>query len=182
MSETATGLPAIEQAGMKDFDELKALLDTANRYSIELSGLPQWRMIDLAYDDLRTHLESGDYYVVRAQDGSITSAIGLSENSEDWGEREDGRGLHFGKLMKNPTKAQPDEGVQLIGFAAAETLRRGKALLRCDVVAELPGLVDYYLRLGFENRGGFIYKSSGRPGIFLEANPEAVLARIQARD
>jgi len=60
-------------------------------------------------------------------------------------------------------------------------MRRNKPLLRCDVVAELPGLINYYLKLGFENKGDFTYESSGRPGVFLEAPPETVLAKIQKR-
>lgn len=175
-------MPAIEQARSEDFDELKKLLDAANDYSVRLGERHMWTAMDHAHNDLRAHLENGDCYVIRGPDGSITSAVGLNETSEDWGAREDGRGLHIGKLMKDPAKARPDEGLRLIGFAAAEALRRHKTFLRCDAVAEFPGLLDYYKRLGFEEKGNFLYRSSGRQGIFLEASPEVVLARIQKQN
>lgn len=81
----------------------------------------------------------------------------------------DGRALYFFKYMKDPSKLPSGDG-GLLRFTAQEALRRDKAVLRCDAVADQPGIVEHYLKLGFKEKGRIIYESlKGREGILLES-------------
>lgn len=182
MSETHSDQPAIQKAGLEDFPELQRLLDAANEYSANRSGLRQWTLVDKAYADLHYLVGKGLCYAIRNSGGEITSSISLSEDAEDnkdWGETaQDNLALYFRKLMRNPATAEAGEGLRLIQFAANEAQRRHKLLLRCDTGSYMPGLVNYYLSLGFEPKGTFTYMPANNGGVLLESPAETILERI----
>lgn len=170
----------IEQASLDDFEALKTLLDRANQYAAELSGVRMWTVMDHVYDGLKRQLEHGDCYVVRVNDAP-TAMISVSEESGEWDALDGGNNaLYFYKWMKDPAVGTAQDGLQLLNFAAQNAKQKGKDFLRCDTVAEMPGLIDYYHRLGFVRKGDFTYESSGRPGLLLEAKVETVLERTTA--
>ncbi|HEY5442017.1 MAG TPA: hypothetical protein VIJ68_00590 [Candidatus Saccharimonadales bacterium] len=172
MSGTSPHQPAIRPAHSKDFDELQNLLNMANDYALTQSGVRMWANMGHAYSTLRAQIEAGEFFVVRDPRGAITSAIALADNNECWEQAGiGGSALYFMKLMKDPAKALPGEGLRLLGFAAAETLRQGKTLLRCDTLIESGALVDYYRRLGFQSKGTFMYESTGRPAYCWKSCP-----------
>jgi hypothetical protein len=161
----------ISLAVPRDLPALQRLLDKSNKYSIQVSGLPGWKNVEYAYKDIEEHLQAGDVFVIRGNNGSISSTITLSESTDEWEERgQDGKALYFTKFMKDPDQARPDEALKLLKFAAEEAARRGRFLLRCDTVTDQPGIISYYKNLGFMEQGHFMYESSGREGILLEAN------------
>jgi predicted N-acetyltransferase YhbS len=164
---------------MSDFEMLKELLQKANQYSIEISGIPQWTKWDVVYDQLQAYIESGCTYVVRDSQDEITSVIAIDAEDEVWGDAsKDNLAIYLHQLAKDPEKAPPGSGLRLIHFAAAEAARKGKKYLRCDTSPELIDLVEYYHRLGFEEAGTFIYESSDRPGMLLEASTLTVIKSI----
>lgn len=169
----------IEQARPSDFDELKSLLDRANQYSIERSGLKLWTMMDYVYGQLQKQINDGECYVLRNRAGNITSCIVLTDDGSEWGEREhDSDALYFHKWMKDPGLADSSEPKKLLRFAAEEAIRQKKSYLRCDTVPSLIKLLKYYDRLGFKRIALFVYESSGRPGILLEVKPDLLLKNL----
>lgn len=178
MSEIHPHKPEVQLALTNDFPEICSLLDRANDYSRDISGLPGWHAMDHVYEGIRSNIEEGRCYIIRNQDGLITSSIGLSESSDIWHEAGiDGRALYFTKLIKDPALAQPGEGRQLLAFAAEQALARSLLMLRCDTVTELEGLIEYYEKLGFENKGAFVYETTGRPGVLLEVAADKLLSK-----
>ena len=170
MSEVTHQSLEIQLATHADFSDFCELLNKANEYSIQLSDKKAWTVMDHVYAGMEGRIARGECYVLRASDGTISSSISLSDKSDEWGMLgEDEQALYFAKLMKDPAVAADEEAKQLLVFAAQEAMRHGKRFLRCDTVAELDGLVNYYERLGFRSRGHFIYESSNRTGVLLEA-------------
>ncbi len=160
---------AVQQAVPGDLSELQKLLDKANIYSIEISGLPGWKNVPYAYKNIEKNLLAGEVFIIRGNDGKITTTITLSEDTDEWGDKShDGRALYFTKFMKDPIKAKQEEATKLLKFAVDEAERRGKSLLRCDVVADQPGIQTYYKNIGFYEQGRFTHESSDREGILLE--------------
>ena len=158
---------------------LKELLQKANQYSIEISGIPQWTKWDVVYGQLQEYIESGSTYVLRDSQDAITAVMAIDSEDEVWGDAsKDNLAIYLHQLAKDPEKAPPGSGLRLIKFAAAEAARKGKKYLRCDTSPELIELLEYYHRLGFEEAGTFIYESSGRPGILLETPTLTVIQRI----
>lgn len=169
----------ISVATMTDYEMLKELLQKANQYSIKISGIPQWTKWDVVYGQLQAYIESGSTHVERDNHEEVISAIAVDEEDEVWGDAsKDNLALYLHQLAKDPKKAPPGSGLRLINFAATEAVRKEKKYLRCDTSPELIELVEYYRRLGFEEAGTFIYESSGRPGILLEAPTLTVIQRI----
>jgi len=169
----------ISAATLSDLDVLKELLQTANKYSIEISGIPQWTKWDVVYGQLEEYIVTGSMYVERDNNNAIISAVAIDESDEVWGDAsDDNLALYLHQLAKDPVKAPPGAGLRLISFAVEEAAQRQKQYLRCDTSPELIELVEYYGRLGFEEAGTFIYESSGRPGVLLEASVTTVLDRI----
>ena len=175
-----TNQPGVQAAEAKDFDELWELLNLANDYSEAKSGDRMWHDMDKARADLKSQLETGNYYVLRGPTGLITASVGLSEQDSVWGAAgQDGQALYFFKLIKNPTTAEPNAAVTLLQFVAAEAQRRHKSVVRCDTVAEPEGIVNYYQRLEFVRAGTFSY-DTGRPGVLLEAPVSALIGISQS--
>ncbi len=174
---------AITQANSKDFSELKELLDRANQYSIKRAGVRLWTMMDYVYEQFRLQLERGECHVIRDESGHITSMIAFNEDVGQWGDdNNDGRALYFYKWMKDPAGAEPDEPLELLKFALQAAQKRHKTLIRCDTVSELTGLIEYYKKLGFKEVKSFVYASSGRPGVLLEATVESVLSHLEVQE
>jgi ribosomal protein S18 acetylase RimI-like enzyme len=163
---------------------LKHLLDRANEYALELADIPGWRNAPRAYADIESHLQAGEVFVVRGgPNGAVSSTITLLEKpGSEWTDAGlgDGSALYFAKFMKDPDTAADEEAHDLLRFAVDEAVRRGKTAIRCDTVTDTPHLVDYYKKLGFEERGRFIYDSSDREGVLLEANIEALENQLPA--
>jgi hypothetical protein len=182
MSEQHRAGPLIQPGVESDLPGLKKLMHIANNYSIAKSGLPQWVALDEAYRDLEDRLEHGECFLMRNVNGEPTASVSTNETSSDWGELgQDGSALYFLKLMKDPSQAPLDAGQQLLGFVGREAAQRGKEFVRCDAVdePELQSLMDFYQRNTFKERSRFIYGSSGRPGILLEARTEDLLEHIE---
>jgi hypothetical protein len=180
MSDLANAPFKIEKATLDDESEMLALMDKANAYALQQSGAPLWTT-NYATKDLHKHLEKGNLYVIKNTEGAITSSIALSEETyEFWEEAaSDSQALYFSKLMKDPEKSLHGEAKALLAFAATECLNRNKQKLRCDTVAELTGLTNYYLKIGFKAKGYFTYYSSNRQGILLESNAASVLTHLR---
>lgn len=160
----------MQLATISDLPALKHLLVVANNYAVKMSGLPSWVAIDRAHNDIAKHLDAKEVFVVRAIDGTPASTITLSENTEDWGDAgHDGRALYFTKFMKDPISAEPNDPKLLLSFAKTRARQSNKTVLRCDTVIDQAGILNYYFGLGFQEKGRFIYDSSNREGILLEA-------------
>jgi len=180
--ETPTDSPDISQATANDFDALKQLMQEANNYSKEVSGLPLWTDWYRVDNQLKSQLENGELYTIKDESGSITSAIAFNDRGDSWGKRgADGQALYFYKFMKDPVKARPGEAAELMNFVANQAIKQQKPYLRCDTTPELEGLIKYYERLGFEKSGEFIYPTTGRPGVLLEASAISVAAQVEPR-
>jgi hypothetical protein len=168
----------ITKASTSDFEELKLLMQKANSYSLEISGVPQWTKWDVAYNRLEGQLKLDNMFVMRTRDGSIAAAIAIDYYDERWGSQaDDGQAMYLHQLMKDPTKATPGVGGIFLEFAAKEAQRQNKPLLRCDTTPELPKLIKYYEGFGFTKKGDIYYDFSGRRGVLLEAEVNDVLSR-----
>jgi hypothetical protein len=158
----------IEKASLQDFLGLQYLLDRANEYSLQLSKRKAWENVEKARNVIKKDLGQGNVFIIRNND-TITSSITLSETSGVWDELgRDDKALYFTKLMKDSEKAHSDEGIMLLKFAALEAKKRNKAYIRCDAVTDNHGVVSYYKKLGFQERGHIFYNPSTRQGILLE--------------
>jgi predicted N-acetyltransferase YhbS len=172
----------IELATVNDFDEVKALLNKANDYSKDRSGYRLWTVMDYVYGQLEEQLASKTIYVLRNQQTAIVATIGISEKTGHWEKFNDKKSaLYLTKLMKDPEAAPNGIGCYLLNFAARKALIKNKPLLRCDTVSELDGLIKYYMSFGFKPMGNFTYKSSGRPGILLQADAASALGLTGSR-
>jgi len=159
----------IEKATISALPALFELLHKANEYSILLSIKPAWKDMQKARRSLKEQVKRGNVYIIREGKGSISSSITLCEINDEWGDLgRDNSALYFTKLMKDPDKAQQDEGERLLHYAAKIAKRRKKVFLRCDVLNDPLGIVTYYQKHGFRERGHFIYESSRREGLLLE--------------
>jgi GNAT superfamily N-acetyltransferase len=159
-----------------DYPDVVELLDIANQYAVKRSGVPGWTAMEYVYGKIKEQIENGEIYVLRDTSGSIVASVAFNEDGEFWGDKaNDGEALYFQKLLKNPDKTEANIGKLLLGFVAQAAQKRGKKYLRCDTVSELTGLLNYYERLGFVQKGEFMYDSSDRPGVLLEAEVKMLL-------
>jgi hypothetical protein len=169
MQEHEPSSGQVQLALPADLPALQSLLDRVNDYTVQRSGSPSWRNVETAYSDIEQRLEAGEVFVVRNQDGGTSATITLCETSDVWGESgREGTALYFTKFMKDPAAAEAVDAAVLLGFAAERARGSGKAWLRCDAAADHEGLLTYYQRKGFDQKGAFAYPS-GRPGVLLEA-------------
>lgn len=175
--------PLVQPAKQADLAKLEAILDRANRYAFEKTGKYQWQFPENARSELRQDLQQGNCFVIKDKAGDITAVIALcEEDTTFWGEEgADGQALYFHKLMKDPTKAEPNAGRVLLSFAAAEALRRGKKVLRCDAKVSMEKVLTYYKSLSFQTKHHIHYAISGNKAVLLEADPHEVLKRTDDR-
>jgi hypothetical protein len=180
---STSNIPLVQPAKQEDLDDLFTILDRANQYAFDKTGKYQWQFIDNARNELRQDLAKGNCFVIKNKTNHIEAVIAISEqDTAFWGKQgADGTALYFHKLMKDPSNASPESGVSLIGFAATETLRRGKKVLRCDAKASMEIIIKYYERLAFQAKRHILYPLTGNKAMLLEADPKEVLERIQAR-
>jgi len=172
----------IEPANANDFKELTRLLDKANEYSLERSGLPAWGLKEYALRELAEHLNDGACYVMRDKQ-KIVATMTITDKDWLWGDKStDGTALYFHKLMKDPECRIRNIGLIFISFVAHRALTQNKKFIRCDVISSQEQLVKYYLKLGFIHKASFTYRPSGRPGVFLEASADEIIKRITALD
>lgn len=177
--ETPINPDGLSRAVSEDYSDVVELLDIANQYAVQRSGVPGWTAMEHVYGKIKEQIEKGEIYVLRDSSGCIVASVAFNEDGEFWGDKaNDGRALYFQKLLKNPDKTQPNIGQKLIRSVAQEAISRGKQYLRCDTVSELTGLLNYYERLGFVQKGEFEYESSGRSGVLLEAKVEELLSNV----
>lgn len=176
--EISAPKPEITPAAPADFEGMKRLLDKANEYAVKRSGYAGWTAMDHVHGQIRTQLGNGELFVLRNNEGAITASVALTDNPGEWGQTaKDDPALYFHKLLKDPDISSPGDGTRLVHFVATEAQRRNKSFVRCDTVSDLTGLIKYYERLGFVDRGRFAYASTGRAGILLEAPTEVLLAK-----
>ena len=169
----------VQQATPQDLSELQLLLTQANDYSSQLSTRPSWENVEKANTAIKQELQLGNVFVIRGENGNITSTITISETSTLWGELEkDGKALYFMKLMKNPEKAQSNEPKAILTYAVKEVKNRNKTYLRCDAASDHQGLISYYNKLGFTEQGRFLYKPD-RTGILLEVSAPLLLINLE---
>ncbi|MGZ6005291.1 MAG: GNAT family N-acetyltransferase [Candidatus Saccharimonadales bacterium] len=176
-----TSWPRIEPAKPEDFEVLKAMLDSANAYGAQQThGVRLWTVMDYVYAQLRKTVENGEMYVIRNDEGKIAASIAFNLKRGRWKDigAQNGEALYFHKWMKNPDLAQPGDAKALLKFVAQEAKRLDRKYLRCDTVPELTELIEYYKRLGFSDMGHFVYESSGRPGILLQADTDTILRNL----
>jgi hypothetical protein len=173
-------LPKIERAGTEDFKALKSLLNKANEYSLQKSGDFQWTFSWTAKQQLKRQLDNGDCYVIRSKDGDLMAAFSLTDEDDYmWSESgQDGTALYAHKLMKDPKIAPPHISKRLLGFAAQQTIDRGRKYLRCDAKISMGHLIAYYKDLGFKEKGRRIYPTTGQTALLLEADPAKLLKSI----
>lgn len=157
----------IEKASSQDLVELEHLLARANEYSLKLSNRQAWENTKKAYNVITKELQKGNVFIIRNND-AITSSITLSETSDVWGELgKDNKALYFMKLMKDPDKAHSDEGIALLKFAAQEAEKRKNIYVRCDAVTDNVGIISYYKKLGFQEKG-YVSYNQNRQGVLLQ--------------
>jgi hypothetical protein len=181
MNELEHTAGGVQQAVPYDLESLWQLLDKANEYSLRVSGILAWQDVGGTRDDIRQELEAGQVYITRGENGGIAGMIALDDKDKSWGEDgDDDSALYFFKYMKDPSKLPSGDG-GLLRFTAEEAQRRSKTVLRCDAVADQPGIVEHYLKLGFQEKGRIVYESpKGRVGILLEAPvTHLVLSHVQ---
>jgi len=180
MTKTSSSQRIIELVSIEDYDQVEQLMDRANEYARQRSGDYLWHYLDFVRSLMRHNILNGQLYAIRNDEREITSTIAIiEEDKRIWGEiGVDGQALYLEKLMKNPQKAEPDEAKQLMVFAAKEAIRRGRPYLRCDTVSSQEGLVRYYQRLGFRDRGHFTYTPSNKPGILLEITARELIKNL----
>lgn len=178
--ETPVTPQEISKAQPDDYNDLVKLLDIANAYAVQRSGVPGWTAMEYVYGKIGEQIEKGEIFVLKNNQGAIVASVAFNEDGEFWGDKaSDHKALYFQKLLKDPGKTQPNVGKQLIGYVAQEALARGKEYIRCDTVSELTGLIKYYENLGFRSMGNFIYDSSSRPGVLLQADAASVLEKTK---
>ena len=166
----------IEPADIDDYVKLESLFKIANKYSIERSGEPLWTNMEVARNDLRNHVYSGESYIIR--DGNrIAATMTISNSDKLWDDNNDSLYLH--KLMKNSDIKIPNVGKIFLQFAVDLALSQNRKYLRCDTITTLSRLINYYKRIGFEERGHFIYSSSDRQGVLLEAKVDDVFQALK---
>ncbi|MES2971037.1 MAG: hypothetical protein V4702_01820 [Patescibacteria group bacterium] len=172
-------LELIQPAVPADTDAILAILDRANQLALENSGEPMWTAMTYVHDQLRSQIESGDCFVMKDEQDTITSLIVITQQDTLWeDDGTDEQALYFHKLMKDPEIAPKGSGFPLIAFAAREAIRRGRTYLRCDTKTSMIQLIEYYRRLGFATKRSMTYPTTDQAGVLLEAKPEEVLQRI----
>jgi len=170
----------IELAQMSDFEAAKQLLDRANDYALAQSGSHSWTAMDHVHANLLKTIKEDRFYIIKNDEGEIVASISFDNKRRQWKKAgfEKVEALYFYKWMKNPAVVVADEPKRLLRFVAEQAKLQDKKYLRCDTIAELSELVNYYKRLGFREMGSFMYDSSKRPGVLLQADVDEVLAKL----
>lgn len=169
----------IELATLADYDELLSLLDKANLYALDRSGEPMWTAMQFVYNQVRSYIEAGYCYIIRDRQ-KIMATMTITDKDEFWKDSgSEDEALYIHKLMKNPESSVKNVGLVFLSFAAHETLRHKRKFIRCDTVPTQVRLINYYKKLGFIEKGRFVYPSSGRDGVLLEADAKEIIKNLR---
>jgi hypothetical protein len=176
-------LSRVQLATMSDFDAITATMERANEYAAARNGEQQWTVLSFVHGQLRNHIDVDEGFVIKDEQQRVEMFVVLSqEDPYMWGDEGSIRNaLYIHKFMKDPTIAQPGDGLLMIAFAAQEAIRRSKKFLRCDVKVSMVRLVDYYIDLGFGVKRDTTYQTTGQAAHLLEADPSMVLERVAGR-
>ena len=160
---------------------IRLLMEKANLYSKQKSGVLLWNRMEVAAKQVKGHLLAGHCFGCFNSDGSLLAMIALTEEDPYmWGkEGQDGSALYCHKLMKDPETSPKGIGLILIAFVANEALRRHKKYLRCDSKASLRNLLSYYQGLGLATSRVTYYPSSKEEAVLLQADPREVIEKIK---
>ena len=146
----------VRPATAADVPVVAAILDEATAY-VKTKGRDQWR-VPFPQGELRERVERGELYVVDVGGETAATFTLLHEDPFFWGARPpDAVYLH--KLAVRRQFAGRRLGELVVAWVADEAARRGRQFVRLDCQRDLPGIREYYERLGFELRGE---KENGR--------------------
>lgn len=160
---------SIEKAGLKDVEELAALVNSA--YRGETARLGWTHESDLltggvrvTVSDLEEMISSPDSMILKySEGGSITACVYLKEYEHY---------LYLGLLTVSPILQGRGIGKMLLQEAAEQAKSAGKHSIRMTVITRRKELVEWYIRQGYVDTGvreEFPYKAGyGEPAEALE--------------
>ena len=94
------------------------------------------------------YIRAGEAHLVVREAEPVAVFLLQGEDLTFWDDRPLGEAFYLHRIAVNPT-AQGGQATRAVAdWAAAETVRRGRGLLRLDCAAR-PKLSDVYIRLGF---------------------------------
>jgi GNAT superfamily N-acetyltransferase len=139
----------VRSATLADVPVVAEMLDEATAF-VRTKGRDQWA-VPYPEDKLRAAVEDGTLYVVDVDGEPAATFTLLLDDPKFWGERlPDAVYLH--KLAVRRAFAGRGLGVQVVDWVVEEAKRLGRGFVRLDCQRDLPGIRDYYERLGFELR------------------------------
>lgn len=126
------------------------MLDEATAF-VRAKGSDQWP-VPFPQDELRGRIERDELYVVEEDGEPAATFTLLLDDPWFWGERPpDAVYLH--KLAVRRAFAGRKLGERIVSWIADAAVARGRVFIRLDCQRDLPGIREYYERLGFELSG-----------------------------
>jgi GNAT superfamily N-acetyltransferase len=140
----------VRRATLEDVPLVAEMLDEATAY-VRTKGRDQWP-VPYPQDELSGFAGRGELFVVDV-DGEAAGTFALLEDDRKfWGERPPDA-LYLHKLAVRRAFAGRKLGERIVEWVVDETRARGRNFVRLDCQRDLPGIREYYERLGFELRG-----------------------------
>jgi GNAT superfamily N-acetyltransferase len=139
----------VRRAKLDDVPVVAAMLDEATAF-VRTKGRDQWR-VPYPQEKLRASVTDGSLYLVDVDGEPAATFTLLLDDPKFWGERPpDAVYLH--KLAVRRAFAGRGLGARIVEWVGEEAARVGRAFVRLDCQRDLPGIREYYERLGFELR------------------------------
>jgi predicted N-acetyltransferase YhbS len=133
-----------------DISVIASMLDEATAF-VKTKGRDQWR-VPFPRRELREAVGRGELYVVHLDREPAATFTLLLDDPFFWGARPpDAVYLH--KLAVRRVFAGRRLGEQIVEWVLRDALGRGRDFVRLDCQRDLPGIRDYYERLGFRLAG-----------------------------
>jgi GNAT superfamily N-acetyltransferase len=140
----------VRRATLEDVPVVAEMLDEATVF-VQTMGRDQWP-VPYPQEKLRASVADGSLYVVEVDGDRAATFTLLLDDPKFWGRRPpDAVYLH--KLAVRRAFAGRGLGVRIVDWVCEEAGRLGRAFVRLDCQRDLPGIRQYYERLGFELRG-----------------------------
>jgi predicted N-acetyltransferase YhbS len=137
----------VRTATAADVPAVASILDEATAY-VQTKGSDQWR-VPFPRDELHDRVGRGELYVVDFGDETAATFTLLLDDPFFWGARP-ADAVYLHKLAVRRAFAGQRLGERIVDWILHEAAGRGREFVRLDCQRDLPGIRDYYERLGFE--------------------------------
>lgn len=142
---------APELAEIADAEDLLALREAAAAW-LSARGVRQWEPGEVSLDGVRKQIEAGQWHVLRENCSPVAALRLLWQDDEVWGPQPPDSAYVHGLVVAEQRRGA-DIGAELLRWAAAQALARGRSLLRLDCGEDNDALRRYYTQQGFRTVG-----------------------------